>query len=302
MASMPAVRGLDKISTFVRVAERRNFTKAARDLRLSPSVVSRHISELEENLGFSLLHRSTHGVALTAAGEDLFNSCLEMLERIDGLAISARNLQAGPCGELRIQATNGYARWILAPLMSAFIRRYPQVRVELITEGASPNPVENGCDVVVAKEKPAAPGLIGREIGAIQHVICAAPEYFRRHGRPSGPQDLSCHNCLVNSSFAPKEWTFRWGRRETTVKVKGTFSSSSSAILMQVALDGLGIIRVPRYAARAELASGRLESIFDDITYSNERIHAYYPKAKYLPAKTAAFVDFLEKALASERE
>jgi len=257
------------------------------------------MSELEDALGFSLLNRSTHGVALTEAGEGLFRNCLQMFAKIDDYVIDMRNVQAGPYGSLNIQADTGYARWILAPLISAFIRRYPQLRVQLIAENLTQNPVEDRCDVIVASKKPAGPGLVGRDIGQIRHVVCASPEYFRRHGRPKKPQNLREHNCLVNSFFAPKEWPFKDGARDIVVEVKGTFSSNSSAILTQVALDGIGIVRVPRHTVEAELAGRKLEAIFEDVTHSRERMRAYYSKTKHLPAKITAFIDFLKTAIAT---
>jgi DNA-binding transcriptional LysR family regulator len=250
------------------------------------------MSDLENALGFSLLNRSTHGVVLTEAGEGLFRSCIEMLANIDGYVVDMRNLQTGPYGALRIQATGGYARWILAPLMSEFIRRYPQLRVQLIAE--TMNAVADGCDVIVTARKPEVPGLIGREIGGIPHIICASPAYFKSFGKPREPQQLREHNCLVNTFFAPKEWVFRKGAQELVVEVKGTFSSNSSAVLTRVALDGVGIVRVPRYAVRGELESGALEAIFEDITQSPERLRAYYSKTKHLPAKITDFIHFLQ--------
>ena len=298
MPSLPTLRDLNKLNTFVRVAERRSFTKAARDLRTTPSVVSKHMSELEDTLGFSLLNRSPHGVALTDAGRHLLDNCLQLLENLDDFVVETRNVQAGPYGSLRIHATTGIARWILAPLMPEFIRRYPQLRVDLITELPSQDPIEDGCDVIVASTKPAAPGLVERDIGPIQHVVCASPEYFRRHGTPTEPHELREHNCLADSSFTPRKWLFKKAGRETVVEVKGSFSSNSPAILTQVGLEGIGIIKVPRYTVRAELASGKLKSIFEGIIYSRERLRVYYSKTKFLPAKTMAFLDLLQTAVA----
>lgn len=225
-----------------------------------------------------------------------------MLEDLEDFVINTRNEETGPYGTLRVQATEGYALWFLAPLLPDFIRRYPHLRIDLVTEAATQNPVEDGCDVIVASKKPVGPGLIGRDIGVVRHVICASPDYFRRHGKPERPQDLQQHNCLVNSPFSPREWRFREGSKEISVWVKGMLCSNSTAILTQMALEGIGIVRVPGDRVRAELESGALESIFDDITCSRERIRAYYSKTKYLPAKTIAFVEFLETAFAGESE
>src|SRR3981189_3457982 len=118
MSLTAALRDLNKLNAFVRVAERRSFTKAAADLRTTPSVVSKHMKELEDALGFSLLNRSTHGLVLTDAGEGLFQNCLQMLAKLDYYGVETRNGQKGPDGTLRVQRRSDYARHILAPLIS----------------------------------------------------------------------------------------------------------------------------------------------------------------------------------------
>ncbi len=296
---MQAVKDLNKLNTFVRVAERRSFTKAARDLRTTPSVVSKHISELEDMLGFSLLCRSTHGVALTEIGEKFFRNCLQAMEGLEDFVVTARNTETGPYGTLRVQATSGFARTLLAPVIPAFMRRHPHIRVELVTEGATHNPVEYGCDVIISETKPNGPGLVGKDIGVIEHVLCASPEYLRRHGEPLRPQELRSHNCLVESPFSAKEWWFRDGNRQTTVEVKGTFCSNSSAVLARLALAGIGIARVPRYAVSEELNRGTLKAILADLALSRERMMLYHSRSKHLPAKTTAFVEFMETAFAT---
>lgn len=296
MPALPTLRDLNKLNTFVRVAERRSFTQAARDLRTTPSVVSKHMSELEDKLGFSLLNRSPHGVALTDAGTHLLESCLELLANLDAFVVETRNIQTGPFGSLRLHATTGYARWIIAPLIPDFLKLYPNIRIDLVTESLPRDSFENGSDVIVASTKPAMPGLVEKDIGPIPHVVCSSPKYFKAHGKPNEPHDLREHNCLVDS-FSPRKWTFKKGSRETLVEVKGTLSSNSSAIIIQAALDGVGIIKVPRYTVRGELSSGKLKSIFEDITHSGERMRAYYSKTKYLPAKTLAFLDLLQTAM-----
>ena len=300
MAPMPKLRDLNKLNTFMRVAERLSFTKAAGDLKTRPSVVSKHISDLENALGFSLLNRSTHGVILTEAGEGLFRNCLQMFADLDEYVIETRNLQTGPYGSLHVQASGGYAQWILAPLVSNFIRRYPHLHVKLFVEASDSSAMDEGCDVIVAGKKPAVPGLVEQDIGEIPHVICASPDYFRRYGRPKTPRDLREHNCLVNSFSAPKEWLFREGAHQISVEVKGGFSSNSSAVLTRVALDGIGIVRVPRYVAQDALETGTLETIFDGKAQSSERLRAYYSKTKHLPAKVTDFVEFLQTAVISE--
>jgi hypothetical protein len=121
MSLTAALRDLNKLNAFVRVAQRRSFTKAAADLHMTPSVVSKYMKELEDSLGFSLINRSTHGIMLTDAGEGLFQNCLQMLAQLDGYVVETRNLQKGPYGTLRVQATSDYAQYVLAPKIPEFV-------------------------------------------------------------------------------------------------------------------------------------------------------------------------------------
>jgi DNA-binding transcriptional LysR family regulator len=298
MSLTAALRDLNKLNTFVRVAERRSFTKAAADLRTTPSVVSKHMKELEDTLGFSLLTRSTHGIVLTDAGEELLQNCLAMLATLDDYVVKTRNLQTGPYGTLRVLAPGDYARCVLAPLILEFAGSFPSLRVQLFAAPDNITSIEDGFDVIIASTKPAVPGLVDLDLGAIEHVVCASPDYLVRVGRPKKPEDLREHNCLVNLAGAPKDWPFQSGSRSMLVAVKGTLSSNSADVLVQMALQGHGIARVPRHAVRAELANKSLEAMFELATLSPERMCAYYSKAKHLPAKTTDFVNFLQTAIA----
>jgi LysR family transcriptional regulator for bpeEF and oprC len=293
-----ALRDLNKLNAFVRVAERKSFTKAAADLRTTPSVVSKHMKELEDALGFSLFNRSTHGIMLTDAGEGLFQNCLQMLATLDGYVVETRNLQKGPYGTLRIQTTGDYAD-CLTPLVSEFARRHPELRIQLSIATDASAAADEGFDVIVTTRKPSLPGLIDRDLGGIRQVICASPKYFQRFGRPRKPEDLREHSCLVNLLSAPKGWPFQNDARQFTVEVKGALSSNSAAVLVRMALEGHGIIRVPHYAVKAALADKTLQGILEGMTASPERVRAYFSKAKHLPAKTTDFIQFLQASIAA---
>jgi DNA-binding transcriptional LysR family regulator len=291
------LRDLNKLNTFVRVAQRKSFTKAAAELRTTPSVISKRMKELEESLGFSLLNRSTHGLVLTDAGEGLFAQCLEMLGRLDEYVTERRNIETGPFGTLRIQAPSGYARLVLAPLTTKFVERRPGVRVHLSAVPENFMSVEDGFDIIVSSQKPSLPGVVAHDLGAIRHVICGSPAYFRKFGRPKTPQELREHNCLADLYSGPKSWPFRNAARPLLVEVKGSLSSNSTAVLIRMALDGCGLIRVPLYAVKADIAGKRLDVILRNMSLSPERMGAYHAKVKPLPAKTSDFIDFLATSL-----
>src|SRR5262249_3750499 len=155
-----------------------------------------------------------------------------------------RNLQKGPYGTLRIQATSEYAEHVLTPLLPEFTQRAPGLRIHLSVAAEGANLAEEGFDIIVTSRKPSVPGLIDSDLAAIKHVICASPKYLKRFGRPRKPQDLREHNCLVNALATPKGWPFQNGSRQFLLEVKGALSSNSSAVLIQTALQGHGIIRV----------------------------------------------------------
>src|SRR5262245_11804126 len=213
MSLTAALRDLNKLNTFVRVAERRSFTKAAADLRTTPSAVSKHMKELEEALGFSLLNRSTHGIMLTDAGEGLFQNCLQMLAKLDDYVVETRNVQKGPYGTLSVLATSDYARHVLSPLISQFVRHHQGLRIRLVVAPDNSSAAEDGFDVIVTSVKPSVPGLIERDLGEIRHVVCASPKYLQDFGRPKEPHDLREHSCLVNLASTPKGWPFQNGSR-----------------------------------------------------------------------------------------
>lgn len=297
MSFTAALRDLNKLNTFVKVAQRRSFTNAAAELRTRPSVVSKRMKELEEELGFRLLNRSTHGLVLTDAGEGLFQHCLRMLAKLDDYVIERRNLDTGPFGTLRVQATSDYARSVLAPLTVEFVKNRPGVRVQLSVVPDNSTSAEDGIDIIVSGRKPTVPGLVGHDLGENQHVICASPIYFKKFGRPKAPQDLREHNCLVNAFSRRKSWPFQNPSRPLLVEVKGSLSSDSNAVLIQMALLDCGIIRVPLDTVKTEIAEKRLEVILRKSSLSPERMCAFFAKAGRLPAKTADFVNFLKAAL-----
>jgi len=291
------LRDLNKLNTFVRVAQCQSFTKAAAELRTKPSVVSKRMKELEESLGFSVLNRSTHGLVLTEAGRGLFQQCLEQLAKLDNYITERRNIETGPFGTLRVQATSDYSRFILAPLTTKFVEQHPGVRVHLSVVPENLISAEDGFDIIVSSHKPSLPGVVAHDLGAIRHVICGSPDYFRKFGRPQAPQDLQAHNCLADLYSGPKSWPFRNSSRPLLVEVKGSLSSNSNDVLIQMALHDCGIIRVPFDTVKTEIAAEKLEVIFRKSSLSPERMGAYVAKEGRLPAKTADFVSFLKAAL-----
>lgn len=298
MSFTGAFRDLNKLHTFVRIAQRRSFTKAATDLGTRPSVISKRMKELEGSLGFSLFNRSTHGLALTTAGEGLFEHCLQLLKDVDDYVTERRNLDAGPFGMLRVQAASEYVRFVLTPLIIEFSKSQPGVRVHVSVLSNGASSAEEASDIIISGQKPLLPGLVGRDLGVVEHVVCASPNYLKTFGCPKSPQDLRRHNCITDFYSGQKNWPFKTSSHgRMLVDVSGSLSSDSAAIQIQLALKSCGIIRVPLYAVKSEIADKKLTVILAKTSLSSERMSAYSAKAKHLPAKTAEFLGYLERSL-----
>lgn len=289
---------LNKIQTFICVAEERSFSLAARRLHMTPSAVSKQITDLEAKLGMILLNRSTRGVSLTEAGGKLFEYGAQALEDLHAAVGAARDLQSAPQGVLRLHVVSGYAQWVLAPLLPRFLARYPTLQLEVTTSTPALSLVKAQADLVISGKTLPDPGVAYRDLGPVPYVVCASPDYFRRHGKPTRPEDLTQHNCLIHTVFAPKAWPFTVGPSNISVRVCGSLSSSSSEVLLQVARQGGGIVRLADYTVAADLKAGRLEAIFEGMTRTIHHMRAYFPAGRDLPAKTTAFLDFIEAELA----
>jgi LysR family transcriptional regulator for bpeEF and oprC len=286
MANNVVLRDLNKLNTFFRVAERRSFTRAAQDLRTTPSVISKHVKDLEEALGFRLLNRSTHGVVLTEAGQGLLESFVQGLAGLDQYVADARAKQKGLHGTLRIQTIGEYARTFVAPVIARMVSDGPGLRVHHQSTPDLLGAIDATADVIVSSAKPNLPGYAELELDKVDYVICAAPDYLERHGVPLEPRALKDHNCIGDINAQSKEWPFKVGGHNSTIEVRGNVLTNSHDMARSVALSGAGVIRIPRTLVSEDLAAGRLVALLTDSAHASYFLYAYYSKAKDLPIKT----------------
>jgi DNA-binding transcriptional LysR family regulator len=290
----PLMDDLNSISIFAKIAEKMSFSLAAKELRLSPSAVSRHISELEERLGVTLLVRSTRKLSLTEAGQKFLDSSVQAIADLKAAMQNAAEAYDKPRGRLRINVTSGFGESILISLIHEFIAMHPDLRVELTVSNTPVNLIEAGLDVVIRSGRVLDNSLGFRELLPIEYRICAAPQFFAKYGKPKRVKDLEKYNCLTHSIYSAKEWRFSEGGRSVAVRVHGNFDTNSSEALRLAAINNLGITRIPEYVVHNDIEKGRLESVFDGMSRTRQGIRAFYPKTKKMPAKIAVFLDFLE--------
>jgi DNA-binding transcriptional LysR family regulator len=292
------MENLNDVLVFVRVAEKRSFSTAAKDLGLSAAAVSRHINQLELDLGVQLLKRSTRHLMLTDAGADFYKRCSQLVLGLEEARSAAMGYNTELKGILRVHATLGVGQRLVAPAVRDFLKAYQELSVDLTISAQPVNLLERGMDVVIRSARVSDSSLSCRELGPVRYSICAAKGYIERHGTPRAPRDLARFNCLVHTGQpAPDEWKFSNPKGKETVAVSGSFRTNNGVALYEAVRGGLGIARLPDYAASEGVKSGELIVLFNDVTSWGRGIKAFYPRSPHQPAKLRAFLDFLETFL-----
>lgn len=279
---------------FVRVVEAGSLSGAARDLRLSLAVVSRKLARLEERLGVRLVNRTTRTLALTEEGTTFHARCVRILSEIDEAELEVTRGRDVATGVLRVTSTYAFGRRRLAPLLSEFRSHHPGLHIQLDTSDSIANIVEGGYDLAVRFGALADSSLIARQLAPNIRVICGAPAYLDRHGRPEKPEDLLGHDCIVFGHPPLDDWVFADG---TTVHVRGSLATNDGELAHAWALGGVGLIMKSIWDVRDDIDSGRLEVVLAKQRLPAAPIHAVYPHNRHTAAKVRLCVDFLADRL-----
>ncbi len=286
---------LANIEAFVRVAEARSFSEAARRLRSSKSAVSRSVGALEAELGVRLFHRTTRSLALTEAGRGYFERATRILTDLEEANLAVGHLQSAPRGRLRVSAPMSFGFLHLAPALPDFLRVYPEVAVDLALNDRFVDLVDEGFDVAVRIGAMDDSSLIARKLAPIRRVVCASPAYLKARGFPKSPDDLKGHECLFNSNIASShEWRFIAPEgRPWPVAVNGRLSANSGDAMRVAALKDLGLVNLPTFIVGGDLQADRLVTVLDEFISQDLIMSAVYPHSRHLSPKVRAFVDFL---------
>ncbi|HLY56016.1 MAG TPA: LysR family transcriptional regulator [Stellaceae bacterium] len=279
---------LDAMRIFVTVARLESFVEAARQLRLSPSVVTRAIAQLEDRLGLVLLNRTTRSVRLTEQGEIYRESCRQILDDVEDAERRVRGEAAAPRGELTISAPIVFGRLHVLPIITRLLREERALAVRLSLSDRNVHLVEEGVDVAVRIGEPADSALVGVRLGEVSRIVVAAPAYLRTRGVPDRPTALAGHDIIrFDGAAATNEWRFSDGY-SARVEPRLTVSSADAAILAAEA--GLGITQTLSYQARASVTAGRLVPILQGFALPPVAVNALYPAKRIASANVAAFV------------
>ena len=287
------------ITAFVRVVEAGGFTAAARHLDLSPTMISNHVQELEDRLGARLLNRTTRRVSLTEIGREYYEHAVRILADLDESDRAAGALQATPRGRLRVHCHPSLARFI-APVVSAYLREYSEVSVDLRRGDQMIDLLEEEFDMAVRPYMPPDSGLIVRRLADWRHVLCCSRSYLETHPEPLSPADLSAHNC-IRHPFYPfgEDWHFTDpAGRPLTVRVTGNLLTSDTEMLRVAVTAGLGMTLVAPFNIDQELRTGAVVPLLRNFQTPEFSIAAVYPHRRYMPAKLRVFIDALARRFA----
>jgi DNA-binding transcriptional LysR family regulator len=286
---------LAAIEAFVKVADTQSFSEAARRLRLSKSLVSRQIAALEAELGARLFHRTTRSMTLTEAGRGYFERASRILADLEEANRSVTQLQSAPRGRLRVNAPMSFGFLHLAPALSDFLSRYPEVEVDITLNDRFVDLVDEGFDVAVRIGSLEDSSLVARKLAPIRRAVCASPAYLKTRGVPASPDDLKTHDCICNSNVPlAREWRFITSDgRPWPVEVRGRLSANNGDTLRIAALNGLGFVHLPTFIVGSDLQAGILVTVLDRFVAQDMTLNAVYPHSRHLSPKVRAFVDFL---------
>ncbi len=281
------------IAAFLAVAEHRSFRQAARSKGLSASALSHAIKQLEERLGMRLFNRTTRSVTLTDAGQQFLGQVRPAVESLDAAIDAAQGRRDRPAGRLRINSAKSAALVFLAPALAGFLKRYPEITLEIATDDRMVDIVAEGFDAGLRDADGIPRDMIAVPLApAFRFAAAATPRYFATHGRPQVPLDLLDHACLRFrfAGGAIFRWDFEKSGESVVVDIGGPLVSNDRAILIAAALDDVGMIFLPESTVREHFTAGRLEVVLQDWCPLQPGPALYYPGHRHVPAPLQAFV------------
>lgn len=288
-----------ELGFFVALSTAGSLSAAARDLGITTPAVSKRLAQMEARIGMPLVTRTTRRMNLTPEGEVFLERARRILGEIDDLEQLLTRSKGRPSGFLRVNATLGFGRMRIAPVISEYVKMYPQVDVQLQLSADPPLLNEDLFDVCVRFGEPPDARIIAKKVAPNRRLLCAAPAYLREHGTPATPADLARHNCIGirQGSDAYGVWRLISGkgakRRRETVHVRGNLTTNDGEIAVNWALEGHGIIMRAEWDIARYLETGRLVQVLPQYATPDADIYAVYHPRHQLSSRVRSFVEFL---------
>ncbi len=286
---------LTTMKTFLAVVQEGSFSKAADKLDISPQLVSKYVSALEDNLHTRLLHRTTRKVSPTEAGVQYFKRCQQVIIDIDDMENSLNNLSTSVSGVLSISAPMSFGTRHLAPLLVEFQKQHPNLKLDLKLTDQFIDIVEQGIDIALRIGVLKNSSLIAKKIAPIQLAVFASPAYLKQHGTPTTLQELQQHNYLRYANAEPTKMLAGVDQLKGEFKLNSNLVANNGDILLNAAIAGGGIAMQPTFIAGEALAQGKVVRILQHLEPEPMGLYMVYANRQFLPSKVRAFVDFSSK-------
>ncbi|MBC2773100.1 LysR family transcriptional regulator [Rhizobium sp. AQ_MP] len=283
---------LSDLEVFVRVIAAGSMSTAARDLGLSPAVVSKRIKRLEDKLGTRLLQRTTRQISLTEAGQGFHERVLTVLGGLEEAEAFASGRSSEVNGTLKISASTSFGRMHVAPHLKPFMEAHPDLAIHLVLSDEFTDIVGGGFDLAIRIAELNDSSLVARRLAPVRRVLCASPDYLAEHGTPETLDDLKRHRCLPAHNH--ESWRLEGPGGPVTLRPEGMLITNSSEVIREAVIAGLGIALRSTWDVGTELKSGKLVQVLPQYESSrNVALSAVYPSRQFLPAKVRLFIDYL---------
>lgn len=281
------------IKVFVAVVDAKGFAGAARKLSMSPPAVTRAINELESHLGVRLLIRTTRVVRVSEAGQRYAEDCRRILNELMEADESVSGMHAAaPRGKLTVTAPAMFGAKFITPIVTEYLRRYPQVNIDCWLQDRIVNMMDDGIDVAIRIGQLPDSTMQAIRVGQVRRVICASPSYLAEHGEPRTPQDLASHCTVIASSLTPvPEWRLVEQGETCTVKLQPRLTVSSNDAAVNAALEGFGIVRLMSYQVADYVSDGRLKILLAEFEPPMVPVHVLHREGRHASRKARAFLD-----------
>lgn len=279
---------------FSHVVEQGSFSAAAKHIGLSRAVVSYHIKKLEQQLGITLLNRSTRSIALTQAGSDYYQRCRIIAQQASAANQQIENVKNEPEGLLKITCPVSVGLHTIVPALDKFRKIYPKIELDLMLTDEVINIVKEGIDLAIRGAPLADSGLQARKLAVLDTCLCGSPDYFQRYGRPTNPNELLAHTWVIYKLTSNKLTLEKAGRIHT-IEVKGAIATNNAAARTAFVEGGQGLARIPTYDAWPKIKAGRLQSVLDDYQLKAIDVYGVFPPGAANSKKLRLLIDFLSQ-------
>ena len=292
---MAADQTLEGIPAFVAVARARSFNKAADELGVTKSAVGKRIARLEARLGLKLFHRTTRVTSLTPDGEVYLAACGAALEEIAAVEAALTSAHKVISGQLRLNMPVAFGRRVLLPILLDISAPHPRLSLSLTFTDTTIDPLAGGADLMIRfGALPDSSHLVARRLVLQDWVICASPDYLRRHGRPRSLADLKAHRAIVGSREGPPSaWVVRGNGVEKRITPPAAHEMSDGEAMVDAAVAGFGMVQMPASLVRNHIEEGRLVRVLEDVSPAPVEVHALWPRQAQLSPKVRYVVDQL---------